>query len=62
MWPVKMTGEVKKWPVKRHFLSVIVRWPAVILSFEYGVSKNVEILIFSIINYRTGNGIYILQD
>ena len=27
-----MTGEVKKWPVKRHFWPVIVRWPAVILS------------------------------
>ena len=34
MWPVKMTGEVKKWPVKRHFWPVIVRWPAVILSPE----------------------------
>ena len=32
MWPVKMTGEVKKWTVKRQFWPVIVRWPAVILS------------------------------
>ena len=32
MWSVKMTGEVKKWPVKRHFWPVIVWWPAVILS------------------------------
>jgi hypothetical protein len=23
MWPVKMTGEVKKWPIKRHFWPVI---------------------------------------
>jgi hypothetical protein len=32
MWPVKMTGEVKKWPVMRHLCPVIVRRPAVILS------------------------------
>ena len=32
MWPVKITGKVKKWPVNKHFWPVIVRWPAVILS------------------------------
>jgi hypothetical protein len=35
MWLVKMTGEVKKWTVKRQFWSVIVRWPAVILSPDH---------------------------
>ena len=34
-----MTGEVKKWPVKRHFWPVIVRWPAVILSPDFVSSE-----------------------
>ena len=41
-----MTGEVKKWPVKRHFWPVIVRWPAVILSPDDGSNNVVQVYSF----------------
>ena len=46
MWPVKMTGEVKKWPVKRHFWPVIVRWPSVILNPVLDTNRNCNLQIF----------------